>query len=342
MGRMMWRRALIVLVMMVVPGAALALCDVTYKVQPGDTLRTIAKQHYSDAENWTLIYYANLSVINNATQEVPAGANVFVPCPAGRPKEVLEPLIPLEADMTLLTGGNYAPFTDRNWPGNGMMFELVNAALGQSPSRVRHSVIWVNDWSQHLFPLLDGKTYDMGFPWVRPDCAATPESGRCARFHYSDPFMDLPIMLFKRADGEFQYESDADVPGHSLCRPKGYFIHDLDRPDRRWIRDNKITLTQPDTPEECFELLMAGTVDAVTVNVFLGATKIVKMGLRGRVVPLDKPLSQEALYVVISKTHWRATAFLYRLNAGLRALRASGRYDEIIARHMAIFEDQLK
>lgn len=326
---------------LVLPGAASALCDVTYKVRPGDTLFSIAEIHYEDREKWTLIYYSNQGILNGIEQIAP-GLDVYIPCPAEDVAPDATPLKQVEAEMTLLTGGNYAPFADRGWPGEGLVTELVNAALEMSPDPVPYAIAWEDDWSQHLFPLLDQKTYDMGFPWLRPECEAVPENERCANFHFSDPLMDLPIMLFKRKGGAFTYTGDADVIGATLCRPAGYFTHDLDRADRRWLSEGRITLVQPDSPEACFQELMDGQVDAVTLNVFLGATKIVKMGLRGKVEPIDQPLSREKLHVVISKTHWRGTTHLYRLNAGLAALRENGRYDEIVARHLEIFWDQLK
>jgi polar amino acid transport system substrate-binding protein len=66
------------------------------------------------------------------------------------------------------------------------------------------------------------------------------------------------------------------------------------------------------------------------------------MGLRGAVVPLDKPLSVEGLHVVISKKHWRGTTHLYRFNAGLAALKKSDRYAQIVSKHLGEFWDQLK
>ncbi len=324
------------------PGAALALCDVTYRAQPGDTLFSIAETHYADREKWTLLYYSNQSVLSDNVGQVDVGQEIFIPCAPQDDTPDATPLLQAGAEMTLLTGSNYAPFADRNWPGNGMVTELVNAALELSPSPVPYAIGWEDDWSQHLFPLLAEKKYDMGFPWLKPDCEADPQNERCAHFHFSDPLMDLPIMLFKQAASDFAYDSDADIPGRSLCRPEGYFTHDLDRPDRRWLTDGAITLVQAESPEACFAALMDGKVDAVTVNVFLGARKILAMGLRGKVVPLDKPLSREKLHVVISKTHWRGTTHLYRVNAGLQALRASGRYNEIVSRHLGIFWEQLK
>lgn len=337
-----WLKAwsLAVLCAIGLPGAAHALCDVTYKVQPGDTLFSIAAFHYDTADKWTLIYYANQGNLNG--QDVAPGSDVFIPCETVDVEPDATPLRQTGAEMTLLTGGNYAPFTDRTWPGEGLVTELVNAALELSPSPVPYAVTWEEDWSQHLFPLLDGKSYDMGFPWLKPDCLATPDNERCAKFHFSEPLMDVPIMLFTRPDAGFVYESDADIAGKTLCRPAGYSTHDLDRADRQWLSRGMVTLRQPPSPEACFEALMAGTVDAVTVNVFLGASKIVSMGLRGKVVPIDKPLSRETLHVIISKTHWRGTTHLYRINAGLAALRDSGRYNEIVSRHLEIFWERLK
>ena len=339
LGRL--QAALIGLAGLILPSAAQALCDVTYKVQAGDTLFSIAEFHYGDREKWTLIYYSNQGVLDGAGQ-ITQGLDVYIPCPAGSVEPDATPLKQVTAEMTLLTGGNYAPFADRSWPGEGLVTELVNAALELSPDPVPYAIAWEEDWGRHLFPLLDEKVYDMGFPWLKPDCEAAPENERCANFHFSEPLMDLPIMLFRAVDGEFTYESDADIPGRTLCRPEGYFTHDLDRAGRRWLSEGKITLVQPDSPEACFEALVAGEVDAVTVNVFLGATKIVKMGLRGRVVPIDLPLSREKLHVIISKKHWRGTTHLYRLNAGLAKLHESGRYNEIVSRHLEIFWDQLK
>jgi len=334
-------RLMPVLALALIPGSAAALCDVTYKVQPGDTLFSISEAHYGARDRWTLIYYANQGVLTGGSRELEPGREVYIPCPAGDVAPDATPLRQADAQMTLLTGSNYSPFTDRAWPGRGMVIELVNAALELSPSPVPYSIEWEDDWSRHLFPMLDGKDNDMGFPWLRPDCEATPDNERCKAFHFSDPLMELPVMLFKRAASDFTYESDADIPGRTLCRPSGYFTHDLDRGDRRWLSGGKIELVRAESPEACFERLMAGDVDAVTVNAFLGASKIVAMGLRGKAVPVEKPLSHEALHVIISKTHWRGTAHLYRVNAGLRALRASGRYNEIVSKHLRIFWDQL-
>lgn len=329
---MVARLIALVLLWMTLPGAALALCDVTYKSQARDTLKTIAALHYDDPEDGSRIHSANRGLLIGANGQVWPGQDLHIPCAAQ----------PDESEMKLLTGGDNAPFTDHSWPENGMLGELVTAALDHMPAPVTYAITWDDDWSRHQFPLLDEKTHDMGFPWVRPDCAATPEDPTCANFHFSEPLMDLPIMLFKRADSDFDYATDADVVGRTLCRPAGMFTHDLDRAGRRWLSEGTVTLVQTDSAEACFGMVLAGEVDAATLDMFQGATKIIKMGLQGGVVALDQPLSRETLHVIISKKHWRGTTFLYRLNAGLEVLRLSGRYNEIMTRHLEMFWQQLK
>ena len=349
MLRRVLTRGLGCLALLILPVTALAECGQPREVTTGDTILKLADEAYGDPEKWTLIYYANQAMLDQTGFRITAGMKLMIPCesaastagtaPAADPTPLQRPE---DAEMVLVTGGNYAPFTERGWPGEGMVTELINAALEASPDPVPYEIVWEDDWSQHLFPILNDKTADMGFPWYRPDCAKSPDHERCRNFHFSDPLVDVLIMLFVRSGDGFTFESDADVVGKRLCRPQGYFTHDLDRAGRDWLSTGAITLVQPATPRECFEALTRGEVDAVTLNVFVGAQAIGEMGLRGQVVPLERPLSSESLHVIISKTHWRGTTHLYRINAGLRALRDSARYDEIVGRHLGHFWDQIK
>ena len=249
---------------------------------------------------------------------------------------------PSNPELKLLTGGNYAPFTDQTLPGEGMVTELVHAALDLGPSPVSYSITWENDWSRHLVPLLNDKAFDLGFPWLKPDCQITPNDERCTNFLFSESLMTLPIMLFVREDRQFRYQSDADILGKSLRRPKGYFTHDLDRSDRRWLSKGLITFVEGKDPADCFKQVLLGTVDAATINLFSGANLILDMGLGSKILPLAKPLSQEGLYAVTSKAHWRGKTYLNRINAGLQTLKDEGRYQQIVSRHMELFRSQLQ
>ncbi len=328
------------LVLGLAPSAAFAICDVDYVAKPGDNLFSIADTHYGDRERWSLIYYRNQRMLAGST--VIPGRTLHIPCPQEASAPDATPLQKQDAELTLLTGNGFAPFTGQSLPGQGMVTELVNAAMELAPSPVSYAINWDDNWNTHLFPKLNDKQFDMGFPWVKPDCARTPEHERCVNFHFSDPLISLPVMLFVKAGTEFSFNSDADVLGKTLCRPDAYYTHDLDTDARRWLSESKITLVQPESAQACFVLLQEERVDAVALNLFEGANTIVQEGLREQVVPLERPLSEVGLHVVISKRHWRGTSHLYRVNAGLKKLRENGRFEEIMTRHLELFWSQLK
>jgi polar amino acid transport system substrate-binding protein len=335
-------------------GSGLA-CQPTYTVGPNDSLFSIAEDQLGDVTKWSIIFYNNPDLQGGSLVELSEGAVLQLPCPDA-PTESPQAVVPEQASplpdptplqqqdavIKLVTGSDYAPFTDLDWPGQGMLTELVNAAFEVTPNPVTYSITWENDWSRHLFPMLDSVDFDMGFPWFQPDCAGNPANARCANFHFSDPLVDLVILLFARTDDSIQFEADADLLGKTLCRPAGYFTHDLDRSDRQWLTRGLVTLKQPATPDACFEMLLAGEVDAVALNEFLGVQKMFELGLTDRVVPLKRALSVEGLHVIISKKHGRGTAHLYRFNAGLAKLKQSDRYSEIVSRHLTLFWDQIK
>ncbi|MEM1150354.1 MAG: transporter substrate-binding domain-containing protein, partial [Pseudomonadota bacterium] len=274
--------------------------------------------------------------------EIPAGTQLVIPCPTDGSDFIADatPLQVEDAEMRLVTGSNYAPFTDRAWPGQGMITELINAAMEATPDLVTYSVSWDDDWSTHL-EALDQKDFDMGFPWFKPDCAATPDHERCVNFHFSEPIVELLQLLFVVNGSGLTFEQDSDLHGKTLCRPAGYFTFDLDSTERQWLTNGLVNLEQPATPSDCFNLLVRGEVDAVALNEFTGWTTLSDMGLRNAVAPLSQPLGVQGLHVIISKKHWRGTTHLYRFNAGLAALKASARYDEIVSRHLGVFWDRV-
>ncbi|MGB1236481.1 MAG: ABC transporter substrate-binding protein, partial [Planktomarina sp.] len=217
--------------LLLVPGTVFAQAcdDLTHKVQPGETIFTIAEKYYGSAERWSLIFYGNQRILSGSVFEVAVGTDLNVPCLPGQIVPDARPLEQDNAEMKLVTGSNYAPFTDRDWPGEGMITELVNAAMEATTDPVSYSITWENDWSKHLFPMLDSKKFDMGFPWYRPNCDETPDHDRCANFHFSDPIVELLGLLFVKNGSDFTFDQDSDAFGKTLCRPAGYFVFDIDR-----------------------------------------------------------------------------------------------------------------
>jgi len=336
-----------------VGGAAQAeTCGGVYTVKPGDSLSRIADRLYQNSKMWSTIHQNNLekigsnpslikvgqrlrlTCINGLPTGLPGGTDVAVATTASAPVMVAPGTAATATKINLLTADDYKPFTDRSLPGGGLVTEVVQKAMEAANPPEGFAIHWVNDWSAHLEPLLSNALLDMGFPWLQPDCAADPSQYRCENFYFSDPMFEMLIMLFTNKDNPIAFNSDDDIIGKTLCRPKGYYTHDLDKNGRNWIREGKITLETPTTVADCFDLLMAGKVDAVALNEFTGRAAIKEAGIEDRVEVAAKPLSIEGLYVVVHKTHPRAQELLELINQGLRAIKDNGEYQRIIDTQM--------
>lgn len=317
-----------------------------YTVRGGDFLIKIARRVYDDGNKWSLIYGVNTEVIGDDPDLIQIGDIFRIPCigkvdsvgSAGGSTEVDD-----EDDIRLLTADDYRPFTDRDLPRDGLITQIVDEAFAATGEGEDYGIAWINDWSAHLDPLLLEAQYDMGFPWLQPDCAATPDSLRCAEFLFSEPMFEMLVLLFTDQSRPIAFTRDSDIHGRTLCRPAGYYTHDLDKDGRNWLRDGRVELLQPGSVAECFELLLAGDVDAVAVNEFTGRTALKDIGITDEIKIVDaRPLSIEGLHVIVARSHPRAEELIERVNTGLEELQDTGEYNRIVDQHLGRFWAELE
>ena len=186
-------------------------CGADYVVAPGDSLSLIASRVYEDGQLWSAIYYSNQQTLGTDPSLIYPGMQIRIPCLSGseletvkvRSKEAQKAAIskPVPASdpaldlVEFVTAGDYEPFTDQKLPNGGVFTELVSAALDKYSSShggPKAEIVWVNDWSSHLTPLVLKKKFDAGFPWFRPECedAANLDDDakfRCDNFNFSEP-----------------------------------------------------------------------------------------------------------------------------------------------------------
>lgn len=342
-----------VLLVLGVQAQAQATCGGTYTVKRGDSLSLIADRQYKNVGMWSTIHSNNLNVIGSEPNAIYAGMKLTMPCINGLPRGLPGGSIVAQATsvqpvrvapgtaatrskINLLTADDYAPFTDREALNGGLVTEVVRKAMEAAAPREGFAIHWVNDWSAHLDPLLSNALLDLGFPWLQPDCASNPTHYRCENFYFSEPMFEMLVLLFTNKANPIQFTQDSDMLGKTLCRPAGYYTHDLDKDGRRWLADRMITLTQPSTVADCFELLVQGQVDAVALNEFTGRQAVVDLGLQNQVdVVQTRPLSIEGLHVVVHKSHPQASDMLATINQGLEDIKANGAYQQVINQHMS-------
>lgn len=342
-------------------------CGSDYIIQEGDTLSGIAQRVYGDRSQWSLIFYANQDRLgSNMTLLVP-GLSIRIPCisaaqrpdvqanaPATQPAPAERPDFELSSmirHIEFLTAEGYTPYADRTLQNGGLLLDLLTSSMkqieDQSKGSFSHNISWVNDWAAHLNPLLITRAFDVGIPWTKPDCSNLPALDassryRCEKFFFSDPLYEDVTALFLTNGSSISFRTDDEILGKTLCQTRGSSTYHLNKEGRGWIKDNKVILMQPPTPEECFRLLDNGTVDAVVISDLTGRAIAASMGILDRIRVAERPVHIETLHAVIAKTHPHARTILYYINSSFAKLREAGEYDKIVSSHLDRFWSSLE
>jgi polar amino acid transport system substrate-binding protein len=355
----------IVLPAFCLPGYA-QTCGIDYTVKEGESLAEISARAYGISQQWTVLFYANQDRIGATPSILMPGLSIRIPCLRGRPPaanpepppppsasapqaaasppgEAIE-LSPLVRHVDFLTADGYPPFIDRSLPNGGLMAHLVTASMDlvkeSSAGKFEYTMSWINDWAAHLNPLLITKTFDAGFPWVKPDCSKPAELSqdaryRCQKFLFSDPVYEVFTVFFVKTDSAISFAREDEIIGKTLCLPIGSSTYELDKSGRNWIKDNKVLLLSPQTIEECFRLLDLGHADAVVTSDLTGQAIIEALGLKDRVKQLQRPLAIGTFHLIVAKSHPQAATVLFYINSSLAKLRESGEYDKIVDSHLS-------
>ncbi len=340
-------------------------CGSEYVVKEGESLADIAGRVYGSPAQWVVIFYANQDRMGANVSMLVQGLSIRIPClgdqaPATSPEQPAKdagasasetPPPPAAIEISsmvrrieFLTADDYAPFTARSLPNGGMITNIVSAAMDlvkeQAGGSFDYNISWVNDRGAHLNPLLITKAFDVGFPWIKPDCDRISELSReakyrCQKFFFSDPLYEVFIILFVKSNSPITFDKDEDILGKTLCQPAGNSTYEMDKGGRNWVKDNKITLMQPQTVGDCFRLLDSGSVSAVVTADLTGKAAIAELGLGDRVKALQRPLAISTLHLIVPKTHPHASTMLYYINTAISKLKDSGDYDKIVNSHLS-------
>lgn len=327
-------------------------CGGSYTIQSGDSLSKIASDLYQNKDKWSVIYNSNIDTIGANPGMIRVGTSLHMTCIDGLPtglsggtdvsaKPEAAPIVTIAGTaatrkkITFLYADDYKPFMDRSLPNGGLLTEVVQQAMEAADPEEGFSLIWVNDNDAHLEPLISNALLDFGVGWFKPDCEANPDAYRCKNFDFTDSTFEVLILLFTNKANPITFNNDSDIVGKTLCRPSGYFTHDLDKNGRNWMLEGKITLKTPDTVKGCFDLLAEGKVDAVAINEFTGREALKDLGLKDHVIAIDtRPLSIEGQHLLIHKSHPRGQELLAEFNKGLKMIKETGEYQRIIDEHM--------
>ena len=230
------------------------------------------------------------------------------------------------------------PYSGEDLPQMGMLPEMVVRALGHAaPGRgVRFS--FVGDRGLHLTVLLPDGAYDVGLPWLKPDCdrpgaLSAQLRARCTDFLWSQPLQEVVIGYFALAGSPLlESGSHAALSGLTLCRPEGQPRFDL---DQNGLGPDAATLLRAPDTGACIDRLLAGEVDVVSVSVGLAQAALAEGGLFDRVAEIPALADIQTLHALSARGNPRGRAALALINRGLATMRDSGEWFRVIARHLS-------
>lgn len=314
-------------------------CNSTYTTERGDSLSDIAKRAYDNPRAYQNLFDVNPGVLASPNV-VPIGADLFIPCLNGSQPTTSDDLPEIRAansqNIQFLTGTNYAPYVEKNLPEGGFSTELIHRAMQFDGQPANYLIDVIGDWGSHLQPLLENGSYDIGYPWFKPDCSNTANLGRastwrCENLLWSRPLHEIVVTFYGRAGEVENISTASDASGMTLCRPDGYFTHDL---EAAGLVAPTITRVAPTTPEECFEMLAAKEVDLVSVNIDTSDRIIQSLGMEERTAEVIDLSTIQTLHAVGMRTNPQTRIILRRLDKGLKAIQESGQFREVAAKHL--------
>lgn len=345
---------------LVVPSLASAqeACT-TYTVKDGDTLGSIAQSAYGTFD-YQLIFNANREILASGANVLSAGTQLVLPCEDGRLTADAEvgTIIQQEADkaaaapkkdgayrpaVRVLTANGWAAFTDESLPGGGMFVRLVTTALERAGNDMAYKVSYVDDVVSHIDTLLPSGAFDVGIAWDIEDCTNAdllPDLARklCLEFNFSDPIYEIVYGYATLADSKYaEARSYDDFAGARMCRPVGWASSDL---IRNGLVEPLVTWVRPEAFNECYEKLQSGEVDVYAMDVEFIAGNLKEDPEGGKNVVVNSYLAEFMPQgFVVLKSNPRGRDYLNAVNAGLREMRESGEWYDVVASSLAAYNN---
>lgn len=227
------------------------------------------------------------------------------------------------AEVRLVTGDHYAPYTGRSLVGSGMLSQVVQAAFARSGMT---STLFWQPWNRGYLMTLLGK-YDATFPYVRAPL-------REQAFLYSAPLYLAEQRLFSRAEDAFELEDLPGMSGSRLCHPLGWHLPEM---IQTRVDQGALVRHSPSGLSECARLLLLGRDDFFLADLRSGQLALRSAGApRQRFHVSAEVLGRQTMHLIVLRSHPSAAELIERFDQGLSSLHVDGAYQRLIDDFLAV------
>ncbi len=227
----------------------------------------------------------------------------------------------VQAEVDVVTGNDYAPFTDEELPEGGLATELVVEAFAEMDRELN---IDFRPWARGYHDTQQG-VFAGTFPYVHSE-------ERAEEMLYSEqPLANIANIVVSTAEDAVEYDGPASLEGLTLCYALGYALPPV---VDEMIEQGAIDTHEIEDIERCPRLMELDRADFFIPTNFTWPALVESEGLDADAFHVsDKPLDEQGLYFITARSDL-GEATLELFDEGLQRLHDAGHYESIVASHV--------
>ena len=229
------------------------------------------------------------------------------------------------AETIRITNGEWQPYLSEHAPYYGFASHIVTEAFRLVGVEVEYGFF---PWKRSLEWAKKGETWDGTAVWLYSE-------ERAASFYYTDPVVPSTVAFFHLEDVEFDWNTMEDLRDTKIGATLEYsYGPEFDEADRSGIIDPRRVATD----ELNLKKLLKGRIEVFPGEVMVTYSQIRETFSKedaARFIHHPKPLHRNLQHLLISKANPDNERFVELFNKGLKQLKESGRYDQIIVDSLA-------
>lgn len=228
------------------------------------------------------------------------------------------------SDTVRLTTGHWPPYFDESADDNGLLAELITQAYATQGLKTEFTFY---PWSRALMLAKAGQ-FDGTAAW---SCVEQ----RAHNFLYSAGVLPYQYVFYHRHTLQFDWASVEDLEGMSVGATQDYSYN---KKLASLVGRGTVSVDVTTSDEANFRKLLAGRIDLFPMDPLVGMAMIDQWMTPEEAKELTfapKPFKSSYYHVLFGHKNPRSNILRYRLNEGLRALWASGEFQEIVEKWLA-------
>jgi len=214
---------------------------------------------------------------------------------------------------------SWPPYYDQYLPDYGLSGKIIAAAYNSQGWKVN---FFVRAWVQCLEKVKKGEFDAVANAYLTDE--------RAQIYHYSDPYLECPIVFFKRKDQPITWQNYEDLKPYRIGVVRGYAnpeaFEKADFLTKRIARD----------PVLNFKKLLLKQVDLIVSEKFVGS-HILRTKLpdheKELFEPIMPPLDTNKLYILFSKNISAVQPKIDAFNTGMKIIKSNGALQQIVAEY---------